>query len=127
MTLLKFEIGTFCTHAQYKNLVITWWCLMINVISSNLGAKFRKRYWVELRPGVVSSPIIPSVYLNVYESGNQVFFSFAVFFLIMWNHLDIFCNHLVFTGSYPFIYLEGCQLTWIQFLKKLVSILPNFS
>ena len=71
---------------------------------------------LELKP--VSSPIIPPVSLNVYESGNQVF-SVLLFFLIMWNHLDIFCNHLLFTGSYPLISLEGCQLTCIQFFKKV--------
>ena len=65
----------------------------------------------------VSSPIIPPVSLNIYESGNQVF-SVLLFFLIMWNPLDIICNHFVFSGSYPLISLEGCQLTSIQVFKK---------
>ena len=36
----------------------------------------------------------------------------------MWNPLNIICNHFVFSGSYPLISLEGCQLTSIQVFKK---------
>ena len=44
----------------------------------------------------------------------------------MLNNFDVFCNHLVLTGSSPRISVERFQLSWIQFLlKKSVSTLPN--
>ena len=47
--------------------------MVINVISSNLGAKFIEGTELNLDLVPVSTPIIPLVYLNVYESGNWVF------------------------------------------------------
>ena len=71
---------------------------------------------------------LSTICLNVYKSGCQ-FVQFCSF-LNIWNHLDIFCNNLVFTGSHLLISVESCQLTWIQFLqkkkqKKTVSIYSN--
>ena len=44
----------------------------------------------------------------------------------MLNHLDLFCNHLVLTGSSPHISIEACQLNWIQFFsEKQGSVLPD--
>ena len=83
----------------------------------NLETKFIKRYWIELRPraSLLSHNSTGKLeYLREWKPG---FFSFAVF-LIMWNPLDIICNHFVFSGSYPLISLEGCQLTSIQVFKK---------
>ena len=87
---------------------------------SNLETKFIKRYWIELRPGASLLSHNSTGKLECLREWKPGFFSFAVF-LIMWNHLDIFCNHFVFTGSYPLISLEVCQLTWIQFFKKAGS------
>ena len=87
---------------------------------SNLERKFIKRYWTELRLGANFLSYNSTSKLECLREWKPGFFSFAFFFLIMWNHLEIFFNHLVFTGSYPRIALEGCQLTWIQFFKKAV-------
>ena len=53
--------------------------MVINVISSYLEAKFIEGIELNLDLDPVSIPIIPLVYLNVYESGNQVF-SVLLFF-----------------------------------------------
>ena len=53
--------------------------MVINVISSNLGAKFIEGTELNLDLEPVSTPIIPPVCLNVYESGNWVF-SVLLFF-----------------------------------------------
>ena len=86
--------------------------MVINVISINLEAKFIEGTELNLDLEPVSTPISPPLCLNVYESEHRVFNSFTVF-LTVWNHLDIFCNYLVFTASYPLISLEGCQLVGI--------------
>ena len=93
--------------------------MVINVISGNLEAKFIKWYWIELRTEAGFLSHNSTGKLECLREWKPGFFSFAVFFLIMWNYLDIFCNHLVFTGSYPLISLEDCQLTCIQFFKKV--------
>ena len=77
--MLKFEIGTFYIHVQKKNLAITWLCMVINVVSSYLETKFIEGIELNLDLDPVSIPIIPLVYLNVCESGNQVF-SVLLFF-----------------------------------------------
>ena len=76
MTLLKFEIGTFYAHAQKKNLVISWWCMVINTVSSNFQAKFIKSLELSLDLEPFFCPI-PC--LNVYEIRNQVFLVFQLF------------------------------------------------
>ena len=53
--------------------------MVINVKSSNLGSKFIEGTELKLDLEPVSTPIIPPVCLNVYESGNWVF-SVLLFF-----------------------------------------------
>ena len=53
--------------------------MVINVISSNLGAKSIEGTELNLDSEPVSTPIIPPVCLNVYESGNW-FFLVLLFF-----------------------------------------------
>ena len=43
--------------------------------------------------------------LECLRDGNQVFFQFCKF-LSMWNHLDIFCNHLVFSFCIRFFFAD---------------------
>ena len=57
--------------------------MVINVIGSNFEAKLIKGSELNLDLEPVFSPIIPPVYLNIYEGGNQVFsvvFFFFFFF-----------------------------------------------
>ena len=89
---------------------------------SNLETKFIKRYWIELRPGASLLSHNSTGKLECLREWKPGFFSFAVF-LIMWNPLDIICNHFVFSGSYPLISLEGCKLTSIQVFKRIRLII----
>ena len=93
----------FHTYAQLKNLVITWSWMVTNFVSSNLEPKFKKRHWIEVRPGAGFLAHNSAGILECLREWKPGIFSFFVF-LIMWNHLDIICNHLVFTGSYPLIF-----------------------
>ena len=54
--------------------------MVINVIGSNFEAKLIKGSELNLDLEPVFSPIIPPVYLNIYEGGNQVFSVVVVFF-----------------------------------------------
>ena len=53
--------------------------MVINIISSNLGAKFIKGTELNLDLEPVFTPIIPPVCMNVWESGNRAF-SVLLFF-----------------------------------------------
>ena len=76
MTLLKFEIGTFYAHAQKKNLVLSWWRMVINAVSSTFQAKFIKRLELSLD---LEPFFYPIPCLNVYEIRNQVFLVLQLF------------------------------------------------
>ena len=66
---------------------MTWLCMVINVISSNLETKFIEGTELNLYLEPVSTLIIPPLCLNIYERGNQVF-SDLLFFSVIWNRLD---------------------------------------
>ena len=81
-------------HANaIETLTITWWYMVINVISSNLEAKFIKRYWVELRikAGFFSYHSGKLEFLREWKPG---FFNFAVSF----NYVKSF-RHILQTFS----------------------------
>ena len=113
MTLLKFEIGTFYVHAQKKNLVISWWCMVINTVSSNFQAKFIKSLELSLDLEPFFCPI-PC--LNVYEIRNQVFLVFQLFKNVKsFRHTSqerdflghAYCDTRTCSGTIRFFYLSS--------------------
>ena len=104
--------------------------MVINVISSSLGAKFIEVTELNLDLEPVSTPIIPPVCLNIYERGNQVFSD-----LLFLNYVKSFGHILQLFSVYwllsTYIFRKLSthldlvfQKSW--FLLSLILLQPEF-